>query len=389
MLARRKAPRLHWEPTACEVPGNRAHAIERFREILFDSIRIRLRSDVPVGSSLSGGIDSSSIVSTINAQKTVQWLHQKTFSARFHSQRRTTLGRFIKVVTHRVEAETREVWVEPEQFIDAFERLQTTRKNRWRAPAFAQWLVMQLARKNDFRPSSSMAGRRRILAGYDQAGGMFLAHWLRRGRPDKVDGSFPPTAADTAAFASRPLRRLLLAPRDSATASSNATTAPPRSSPRSCIEFAPGHVDGPSPFPDRLRNELVRWQTTTQLPEFLRYADRNSMAFSREVRLPFLDHRLAEYAFGLPPDLLLKGATTKVVLRESMRSIVPMASSIGKTSLPMRPAAPVEPWPAARLDPRKTPERRAAGKSSTETVRGSRRFDSGGDDTLAWPDRER
>ena len=60
-----------------------------------------------------------------------------------------------------------------------------------------------------------------------------------------------------------------------------------------------------------------------QLPEFLRYADRNSMAFSREVRLPFLDHRLAEFAFGLPPDLLLKGATTKIVRRESMRGIVP------------------------------------------------------------------
>ncbi|MBK6561586.1 asparagine synthase (glutamine-hydrolyzing) [Candidatus Amarobacter glycogenicus] len=385
----RGEPRRYWEPTACEVPGNRAHAIERFREILFDSIRIRLRSDVPVGSSLSGGIDSSSIVSTINAQKTVQWLHQKTFSARFHSKAHDE-GKFIKVVTHRVEAETHEVWVEPEQFIDAFERLQYHQEEPMAsASPFAQWLVMQLARENDTTVLLDGQGADEILAGYDQAHGMFLAHWLRRGRLDKVGRELSAYGrryrgirepALYAAYYSLPgtLRDGLVERyyRSSKVVSEELHR-----------EFAPGHVDGPSPFPDRLRNELVRWQTTTQLPEFLRYADRNSMAFSREVRLPFLDHRLAEYAFGLPPDLLLKGATTKVVLRESMRGIVPDGILDRKDKLAYAPPqhqwnhGPLRAWILGKLQ---NAVRRGE-FFNPETVREiTAKFDSGGDDTLAW-----
>jgi len=65
------------------------------------------------------------------------------------------------------------------------------------------------------------------------------------------------------------------------------------------------------------------------LPTLLRQADRNSMAFSREVRLPFLDHRLVELAFDLPSDLKVSGATTKVVLRRAMADFLP-ASVLGR-----------------------------------------------------------
>ena len=385
----RGEPRRYWEPCAIDVPHERGHAIERFRELLFDSVRIRLRSDVPVGSSLSGGIDSSSIVSTINAQKSVQWVHQKTFSARFHSKAHDE-GKFIKVVTHRVEAETHEVWVEPEQFIDAFERLQYHQEEPMAsASPFAQWLVMGLAKENGTTVLLDGQGADEILAGYDQAHGMFLAHWLRRGRLDKV-------AREVAAYGRRyrgirepamysayyllpgTLRDALVERyyRSSKVVSEELHR-----------EFAPAHVEAPNPFSDRLRNELVRWQTTTQLPEFLRYADRNSMAFSREVRLPFLDHRLAEFAFGLPPDLLLKGATTKIVLRESMRGIVPDQILDRKDKLAYAPPqhqwnhGPLRDWILGML-------RNALKRDeffNPETVRAiTGRFEAGSDDTLAW-----
>ncbi|MBA4180104.1 MAG: asparagine synthase (glutamine-hydrolyzing) [Anaerolinea sp.] len=341
----------YWHPTSVSVPGSRPAAIERFRELLFDSVRLRLRSDVPVGSSLSGGLDSSSIVATINAQKSTQAVHQKTFSARFRSRQHDE-GQFIKLVTYQADAEEHEVWVEPELFLAEFDELQWHQEEPIASTSpFAQWLVMKLARENGTTVLLDGQGADELLAGYDQAQGMIWAHWLRRGRLDKVVHEVAAFArryhgfgepALFAAYYSLPGGlRDELAERyyHSSKVVSQGLHA----------EFAPSHVDSPEPFPDRLRNELVRWQTVTQLPEFLRYADRNSMAFGREVRLPFLDHRIAEFCFGLPVDLLLKNAVTKVVLREAMRGIVPEAVLDRKDKLAYSP--PQRQWNQTTLRP--------------------------------------
>jgi asparagine synthase (glutamine-hydrolysing) len=342
----------YWRASSAAVPGERRAAVERFRELLFDAVRIRLRSDVPIGSSLSGGLDSSSIVATINAQKTNQSVHQKTFSARFRSRRHDE-GRFIQLVTRDVDADSHDIWVDPEDFQREFDILQWHQEEPIAsASPFAQWQVMRLAADNDTTVLLDGQGADELLAGYDQAQGLFWAHWLRRGRPDKVlrevfsfarryGGLREP--ALFAAYYSLPetLRDRLV---EFYYRSSNVV------SPSLHRLFSPAHADAYHPFPDRLRNELLRWQTTTQLPEFLRYADRNSMAFSREVRLPFLDHRLVEYSFGLKPDLLLKNAVTKVILRDAMRGIVPDTILDRKDKLAYAPPQqqwvkkPLRPW---------------------------------------------
>jgi asparagine synthase (glutamine-hydrolysing) len=72
--------------------------------------------------------------------------------------------------------------------------------------------------------------------------------------------------------------------------------------------------------------KILWWHTTRQgLVELLRYADRNSMAHSREVRLPFLDHRLVEYVFTLPDEMIIRGGWTKWVLRRAFDGVVPAA----------------------------------------------------------------
>jgi asparagine synthase (glutamine-hydrolysing) len=70
--------------------------------------------------------------------------------------------------------------------------------------------------------------------------------------------------------------------------------------------------------------KLLWWNTTRAgLVELLRYADRNSMAHSREVRLPFLDHNLVEFVFQVPDRLLMRSGWTKWIIREAFRGIVP------------------------------------------------------------------
>ena len=338
----RGKPIRYWTPSAGEVPAARADAIEGFRELLFDSVRLRLRSDVPVGSSLSGGIDSSSIVSTIDALKSNRKVRQQTFSARFHSRAHDE-GRFIKEVTHT--AVPHETWVEPERFVEQFERMQWHQEEPVASTSpFAQYAVMELARDEGTTVLLDGQGADEAIAGYDQAHGILWAHWLSRGRIDRFAREF---AAYTARYR-RPWRPSLFATyyllpqnaRDRIAATYYGSNRILSDGLRE--DFAPDPVSSIEPFPDRFRNELVRWQLVTQLPEFLRYADRNSMAFSREVRLPFLDHRLAEYCMGLPPELLLQGATTKVVLREAMRGIVPDTILDRKDKLAYSP--PQERW---------------------------------------------
>jgi asparagine synthase (glutamine-hydrolysing) len=386
----RGQPRRYWRATSVSVPANPRNAIERYRELLFDAVRIRLRSDVPVGSSLSGGVDSSSIVATIDAQKSSRQVHQKTFSARFHSKAHDE-GRFINLLTEQVDAESHNVWVEPDSLPAEYARMQWHQEEPLAsASPFAQWQVMRLAADRQTTVLLDGQGADESLAGYDQAHGMFWSHWLRRGRIDKMGremlaylqryhgglngpGLFglyytlPDGARDRLAEMYYHSAELL--------------------SPELHRECAPAHASTYRPFPDRLRNELVRWQTTTQLPEFLRYADRNSMAFSREVRLPFLDHRLVEYSFGLPSDLLLSRAVTKVVLREAMRGIVPDVILDRKDKLAYAP--PQRDWIHGTLLPWME-EMLASAEMRTDvynprTVLGLReRLRSTGGETLAW-----
>jgi asparagine synthase (glutamine-hydrolysing) len=385
----RGSAKRYWEAGTGCVPSNHLAAVERFRELVFDSVRLRLRSDVPVGSSLSGGLDSSTIVATIDAQKSSQNVAQKTFSARFHSRAHDE-GQFIDLVTRHLDADAHEVWVEPDGFIDAFGRMQWHQEEPIASTSvFAQWQVMQLAAQQQTTVLLDGQGADEILAGYDQAHGMFWAHWLRRGRLDKVGremlafgtryGGFRDPAL-FAAYYSLPggirdgLAELYYRSGDMV-------------SPELHREFSPAHVDTYEPFPDRLRNELVRWQTTTQLPEFLRYADRNSMAFGREVRLPFLDHRLVEFCFGLGPDLLLNKAVTKVILREGMRGIVPDAILDRKDKLAYAP--PQKQWNRGVLRPWLeqmlcSAERRTDVFNPRAVAKTRERLSRGGSDRLLW-----
>jgi asparagine synthase (glutamine-hydrolysing) len=99
-------------------------------------------------------------------------------------------------------------------------------------------------------------------------------------------------------------------------------------SPYTAADVVAATVDVTPPVPDfvigsAMRRELVLEAFVTSLPALLRYADRSSMAHSREVRLPFLDRRVAEFAFSLPPAFLCANGVTKRILRDAVRGLVP------------------------------------------------------------------
>jgi asparagine synthase (glutamine-hydrolysing) len=192
---------------------------------------------------------------------------------------------------------------------------------------YAQWKVMELARQNGVTVLLDGQGADEYLAGYQSPGyGYRYAGLLR-------DGSLPQLVQELRDYRRRHGR---LSP---ALASLGAALLPLglRAGLRARYHRADDLVatdfyhdlaaEPPEPaaprFPTPLKQELYRQLTRTSLPSLLRYGARNSMAFSVEARLPFLDHRLVELAFGAPDRLLVRRGLTKVLLREAMQPVLP------------------------------------------------------------------
>jgi asparagine synthase (glutamine-hydrolysing) len=297
---------------------------EEFRERFISSVNLRLRADVPVGSSLSGGLDSTTVVSVINRLLPDNAV-QKTFSARFEDPSRDE-GKWMDLVTRSNRVERHDVWPTAERFFEELSDLFWHQEEPFTsASVYAQWSVMRLAKQNGVTVLLDGQGADEMLAGY---------HSYFDVMTDDLINSFD-------------LRGYLKWRQDCLTMHGIVPGSFRRTFRRTLSEKTPGGVKRvlktglkavrPLPQVDVVGPDFPRefskvsslrrylWWNTTRvgLVELLRYADRNSMAHSREVRLPFLDHNLVEFVFKLPTPLLVKDAWTKWILREAFRGIVP------------------------------------------------------------------
>jgi asparagine synthase (glutamine-hydrolysing) len=316
--AGRISTRRYWHPEPVEGPRAYPDAVEELRGLLKDSIRLRLRSDVPVGTSLSGGIDSSTIVLLSCELAGDHTRH--AFTARFPGFERdewayaSEVAQRAKVVEHHpIEPTADAAAADLEQLVlDQEEPVGSL-------SVYAQWRVMKAAREAGVTVLLDGQGGDELFAGYPISAGFAvradgIATTLRelsagRSRAAAVGSSL---AAD---LLPGPARREYWRRNGSPYASNT-------------IVAAAAGIDRRSREPwissaDPLRRELLTESFETSLPELLRYADRSSMAHSRELRLPFLDRRIAELAFSLPASFLYRNGTSKRILRDVGRGLVP------------------------------------------------------------------
>ena len=326
------------------LPNDLAYA-ERLLDLLSDSVRLRLRSDVAVGSSLSGGLDSSTIVSLVAKQK--PQAGQETFSARFPDPGFDE-GTHIQRMTSWAGVKNRSVYPEPNDLPQEIGKLTWHQDAPFASSSiYAQWCVMRLARDHDVTVLLDGQGADEVLAGYHAYFSAHLVSLLKRFRflrlcrdvchyvaahgsgqlPLIVVGLLPPGLRLWAKNHRRPLALQIDLPRDGALVRRH-----------------------PTRFLDPLHQSLYETLTETSLPQLLRYADRNSMAFSREVRLPFLDHRLVEYLFSIPAQQKIAGSSTKQVLRNATRGVIPEEIRNRKDKVGFAPPegvwlrGPLRPW---------------------------------------------
>jgi asparagine synthase (glutamine-hydrolysing) len=195
---------------------------------------------------------------------------------------------------------------------------------------YAQWKVMELAKQNGVTVLLDGQGADEALAGYlgyfcdyyssllrelrfAEAAGAIAAYYRAHGRlASYFARSFLPNAAESV------YRRFLAS----------------RCVSDELMALAPAGTEQPLRGDmDFFTSKLYLTLACTSVPQLVRYSDRNSMAFGREVRLPFLDHLLLEFLFAVPRHQIMRGATSKVVLRNAMAGVVPDSVRLRKDKI--------------------------------------------------------
>ena len=300
-------------------------AIEQFAALFNTSVTRRLRSDVTVGTSLSGGLDSSSVVSTVK-NLSVHDSRLTAFTASFPGFEKDETG-YAKQVAKQFNLQHFTTAVSGNELMDDWEKLCYYQEEPFgSASIYAQYKVFELAKQQNIKVLLDGQGADEILAGYHK---YYKWYWQELFRKRKLYKSKELSAAKELGitekfdyknmiaayfpvFASVVMERQYLL---KAIKQEDLTKEFVRLQSREAYYTPPECFD---------LNGLLYFNTRTHgLEELLRYADRNSMAHGREVRLPFLSHELVEFVFSLPAHFKIRNGWTKWLLRETMKNSLP------------------------------------------------------------------
>ena len=307
-----------------------AEAAVQLRELLEDSVRLQLRADVPIGSCLSGGLDSSSIVCLMSRLMPAGAAPVKTFTLS-HDDPRDDERAYSRAVVAHTGAVSQEIGPAPDRLLADMAAIHWHQDEPMAGTSvLGQWAVMQAAATAGVKVLLDGQGGDEALLGYPGFYGSYLADLATRGQWMKgrqewqawrrVHGGLPSTAV--AAL----VRGLLL---------DSAANRLRRRVTGESAWLAPAFSKTAASMTDSVRlphrrgvTALQRHQLRTlseDLPALLHYEDRNAMAMGIEARVPFLDHRLVQSLVRLPSHYHLGEGRTKRLLREAMRGLLPEA----------------------------------------------------------------
>lgn len=288
--------------------------VEKFRELFQQSIKFQLRSDVEVGACLSGGLDSSSLVTFASS----------TFNKRFHTFSAIWPGEkcdesyYIDKVNAKCNCYSNAFTPEMNNLITIIDQ------EIWHqeiplsgSSAIAQWFVMAKAKEKGIKVLLDGQGADEILSGYPYYLTPFINEMIfsfKWKELQKYSSSLKNSGYSTKWFLSIQRYRFI--------SPFNRPAFPIKKSLLSRYRFGTKQQNGYicSSLPKFLKDHIEK----SNLPDLLHYEDRNSMAHSIESRVPFLDHNLVEFAVNIPSEQKIHGALTKIILRESMKPFLPV-----------------------------------------------------------------
>jgi len=299
-------------------------AMDQFSELLHTSVQRRLRSDVAVGTSLSGGLDSSAVVAMILRQSDPP-ARLACFSAQFPGFERDESA-YIRLMTQQFPLDHFSTTPGAADLIRDFERVVYHQEEPFLSTSiYAQWSVYALAARHRVKVLLDGQGADEVLAGYHK---YYSWYWQELYRSDRKAFVLELEAARESGISDRWTWKNRLAAHLPVYAGlflkkrRSAQQRRSRDLSRDFVrEFGVSYYD--IPHIDKLSGILYYNTFMNGMEELLRYADRNSMAHGVEIRLPFLDHSLVEFVFSLPSHFKIREGWTKWLLRQSMEGVLP------------------------------------------------------------------
>ncbi|GAA4342191.1 asparagine synthase (glutamine-hydrolyzing) [Flaviaesturariibacter amylovorans] len=322
------------EADTVEIQVDDNRAVQEFRSLLSASVTRRLRSDVPVGTSLSGGIDSAA-VAALCTQAGGTYTH-KAFTAIFPGFEKDEEER-SRLVAQHLGLQQEFVRIHEGEVPALMDRVMHHQEEPiGSGSALAQFKVYEAAKRSGVTVLLDGQGADEILAGYNK---YYRWYWqeLYRARRLGASGELEAARRNGVTEPFESIHRVAALFPDLASSllegrKGKAAARTPGLHPEWAARYrGESYYTVPAQF---TLNGALSYNTFQYgLEELLRTADRNSMAHSVEVRLPFLSHELVEYLFRLPPQFKIRGGWTKWLLRESVRDLLPapIAWQAGKT----------------------------------------------------------
>ncbi len=344
----------YWNYPEAAPPCNEGEATERFQALLDDAVRLCLRSDVPVGIALSGGMDSSSILAL--ASRTQHSQRLKAFTAVFPGQPYDE-SEYAELAARASGAELFCIDDRSPNLLDDLTRIIWTMDYPALDPqVLSRWRLMRLASEH-VKVVLEGQGADEMLAGYPVR---YFAPYLLDELGNRARGRGGVPLRDLAQ-ACRTVHREYgnlawyglirqLTPRNLSLRWLRRMQAKNQVFTPEFVRANPGRQEAipDGIYGDRLTSMMHYDHATGILPMLLKFGDALSMSFSVESRLPFLDHRLVEFVFSIPPNRKLQGSLTKGILREAMAGVVPERILSRTDKVGFR--TPVDRWIAEHMD---------------------------------------
>jgi len=354
----------YWQPDLSHTSSlSFDDAADKLRSMFLDNVRLHLRSDVPVGAALSGGVDSSAVTCAIRHLEPDMELPVFTFVAEGSD---VNEERWADLVSAHTRADSHKVQIDPAEIVHDLDQLIRAQGEPFGSTSiYAQYRVFQLAHEAGIKVTMDGQGADEMFAGYLGFPGERLKTLILQGRMIEAWRFFNATSRWPDRNRKEVFKRMVgqLLPRSFypllrplARGSLTPEWLDQEWLQERHVRFDMPRVDEVYSGRCYVRRELACQLTQRGLPALLRHGDRNSMHFSIESRVPFLTKELAEFAMSLPEEYLIAAdGTTKALFKKAMRGIVPDAildrrDKIGFATPELEWLSALDPWVREVLD---------------------------------------